>query len=444
MTADTIVAAGTLPGYNKLTFSIAAVRFLSLAVSVASLSATAFDIDTRAILSKSPCRHLRPILNSLKVKGAAFAYHVSEVSGLLVLVPLIQATRPLGSYLLAGGCFILAASAQWFEARSVTGDWIFELDEEESVTILDSSMEFSKGYSIPVTASGASVSVEDRLAGVKTIEMQASGDVASVPHLDFREFLAPPQKLFRSEMHSYMNLVSGTTATAGFTRSLLMLVTAAPVYMIMNILGVHGRRFQLAVAALRLVLWLAAWSTLGYKAAVDEETYHMVTTPGVIAILAMALAGMVAYVPLALHQRSQGRWLHFQQFEDRAEARAREATTVHPRIVVSGAGIDDVNGEYIFAEVAVSDGSTQYYTKLDNKCIISFYPETSSYGPAWYIQTKIGAKGAYKSTQGDAEQLPTSGWEVYDGIYSLPGKLPVPTIGEADADDDGDGSVPPV
>lgn len=105
-------------------------------------------------------------------------------------------------------------------------------------------------------------------------------------------------------------------------------------------------------------------------------------------------------------------------------------------IVISNAGVDAANGIYTKDERGLGDGGRRIYVNEEADHDITYYPASTPYGPAWYIQQHSGALGCYVARlKFDARRdmhcglvPPVSGWEVYDGNFSLPGVAPVPRV----------------
>eukprot|EP00427_Karlodinium_veneficum_P021705 CAMPEP_0169100874 /NCGR_PEP_ID=MMETSP1015-20121227/21324_1 /TAXON_ID=342587 /ORGANISM="Karlodinium micrum, Strain CCMP2283" /LENGTH=919 /DNA_ID=CAMNT_0009161853 /DNA_START=41 /DNA_END=2800 /DNA_ORIENTATION=+ len=119
----------------------------------------------------------------------------------------------------------------------------------------------------------------------------------------------------------------------------------------------------------------------------------------------------------------------------------RLCDVMEPEIAINGAGVIEANGFYSRVQTNyLSDGGLAVYDKGSEKdwnlkWLIAYYPASSRFGPAWYIQQ--GLCSAYKSKLSkDPEQypdllaakVPTSGWVVYQGAFEFGAVKPLPFV----------------
>ena len=104
------------------------------------------------------------------------------------------------------------------------------------------------------------------------------------------------------------------------------------------------------------------------------------------------------------------------------------------RIVLNNAGFSCVNGLYVCKRERDSDEGTEsetedelYWEQANGGChSLTHFLGHGPWPTGWYI-VNSSKKGAY-FTPGGADAMPASGWTVYDGVYSIPGLAPAPTI----------------
>jgi len=112
-------------------------------------------------------------------------------------------------------------------------------------------------------------------------------------------------------------------------------------------------------------------------------------------------------------------------------------TLSSPEIEVRGAGLAAVNGIYDRMHVsdALWDGSYEVYLLQDKSFELRLYTSASSWGPAWYFMRVTDALAPYvrhldEDPPSRRFDVPSRGWEIYDGSLHLHASLPAPEIVE--------------
>ena len=308
VSGDAVAVAGHLPGVPSLTPTSAELKWASIASSIACLSLLGMDLDKKAIQEQEELAHLR---SSTMTDVHLFAFHVSEVTAAMVVIPYASATRPWGLLALAVFTALSVLLLSVRALRGYDGDWDLEGDK---VLIRGKHM-FFMGQDLGMSVMGEEAEVttgKDTFPAslLPARDIMRWGSVRLISEDGSPLLLEAGKTLCRQETKQlYEAGWRGDGACAGLLRTFVACLIYAPTCFALNMLAFfHGTLMQ-ELALLRVAVFTTAWLVLLCRGATGPpELREELASPHTACLSGLAALGFLLHLVLLWQQWRCGRF----------------------------------------------------------------------------------------------------------------------------------------